>query len=133
MTAPILKFLEVWRPIWLSNEPKVFWRELQPEGRRAWRPSQWAVMPTEFARKLARLPNPYFTLDDSPGVTFCARRLRDKQATDADREAVRYLRIAEQMPREATDVEVTQYPDPEYVPSGGPDGDSADDTVAIRT
>jgi hypothetical protein len=98
---PRLTFVEIWRPMWLGSEPRVFWRELLPpsdpklaSAADLWKRSEWRVMDSHAASLIMALPNNYFTLDEHPGVTFCWRRFKDKQATESDREAVRGLRNA---------------------------------------
>jgi hypothetical protein len=105
--APRLAFVELWRPMWLGKEPRVFWRELLPpmDANLArdplwWERSEWRVMNSEAATAIKALPNNYFTLDEYPGVTFCWRRFRDKQATERDRSDVRCLRLMGQKPYE---------------------------------
>lgn len=102
--ADTLRFAEIWRPMWMSGSP-AFWRELTPQqnasvrlpgidsgaGRLRFTPGPWCRMHPDTARKIAQLPNPYFTLDEYPGVTFCTRRFKDKHATDTDKFAVRTI------------------------------------------
>ncbi len=97
--APRLTFVEIWRPMWLGSEPRIFWRELLPPADASkarfpslWKRSEWRVMNSEAATAIKALPNNYFTLDEYPGVTFCWRRFKDKQATEADKRAMRCLR-----------------------------------------
>lgn len=59
-------YLELWRPTFGT-----FWRECLPAP--PFTPGPWRVMDLAFYRKVRQMANSYFTLDDHPGVTFCAR------------------------------------------------------------
>ncbi len=94
-----LAFVELWRPMWLANEPRVFWRELLPpmdvnlaRDPLWWKRSEWRVMDSKACARIKTLPNNYFTFDEYPGVTFCWRRFKDRQACARDRDDVRALR-----------------------------------------
>ncbi len=122
---PRLTFVEIWRPMWLGSEPRVFWRELLPPtdvsyARVAawWKRSEWRVMDSEAATKIMALPNNYFTLDEHPGVTFCWRRFKDKNAGEADKQAVRAYRGGDAGPALRTGPR--SFVDPGYDANGSP-------------
>ncbi len=95
----LMVYVDIWRPMWCGNEPRVFWRELLPpinpelaRFRSQWKRSEWRVMDSDFFEVVRMLPNRYFTVDAEPGRTYCWRPLKDKHAGEADKRAVRCLR-----------------------------------------